>query len=83
MTKIFYNKENMTSNNVEWHPDVPFLIKPKIIGEKFIDGVKYYYNELKEYQADRFDKYWKCVKGEVKSAQHKGETIGQDLYFTL
>ena len=64
------------------HAEVPFLSKPKIIGEKIIDGVKYYYNELKEYQADRFDKYWKCAKGEVKSAKHKGETIGQDFMFT-
>ena len=64
------------------HAEVPFLSKPKIIGERFIDGVKYYYNELKEYQAERFDSFWKCNKGEIKPQQYKGKTIGQDLYFT-
>jgi hypothetical protein len=84
MTKIFYNKDNMTSNNVEWHPDVPFWVKPKIVGEKIIEGVRYYIDEfMKEYDPVLFDKTWKCEKTEIKSAQHKGETIGQDLYFTL
>ena len=81
MTKIIHNR-NLTSNNVEWHPDVPFLTRPKILGEKIIDGVKYYYNELKEYQADLFDKFWKCEGGNIKPQSFKGELIGHDLYFT-
>jgi len=81
MTKTF-TKFGQSINTVDWHPDVPYLAKPKIIGEKFIDGVKYYYNEFKEYQADRFDKFWKCEGGKIKKQSFKGELIGQDLYFT-
>jgi len=82
MTKIFYNKDNMTSNNVEWHPDVPFLTKPKIVGEKIVDGVRYYIGEGKEYIAELFDKMFKCEKSAIKPQSFKGELIGHDLYFT-
>jgi hypothetical protein len=80
MTKIHSSKGKI--NSVDFHAEVPFLTKPKILGEKLIDGVKHYYNEFKEYQADLFDSYWQCQGGKSKPQSFKGELIGQDLYFT-
>ena len=54
-----------TTGSINYHAQVPFLTKPKIIGEEIRDGVRYYLGEGKEYIAERFDLMFKTVKGEV------------------
>ncbi len=64
------------------HAEVPYLKQPKITGEKFIDGVRYYIGEGKEYLAELFDKMFKCEKSKIKPFGFKGEQIGLDAMYS-
>jgi hypothetical protein len=82
MTKI-HSSNGHAINNVDWHPDVPFLKCPITLGEKIVDGTVYYIckdgvDRVKEV----LDRLFKVEKTKIKNSRHKGETIGQDLYFT-
>lgn len=45
------------NKTVDWHPSMPYLVKPKIRGSKIIEGVKYYLGyKGKIFIAEMFDK---------------------------
>ena len=81
MTKTVTNYG--TKSDINYHPEKPFLKCPIILGEKIVDGTVYYIckdgiDRVKEV----VDMLFKVEKTKIKNIRHKGETIGQDLYFT-
>jgi len=59
--------------------EVPFTKAPKIVKEKVVKGIKYYFGENgKQYIADRFDAFFKrACDFKMKGRYHKGYLIGQ------
>lgn len=67
--------------NINFHPEKPLKRKPKIIGEKIIDGVEFYLGEDgKEYVVEQFNSFWGILKGVIKNKFHKGDLIGHRGY---
>ncbi len=66
---------------LNYHAQVPFLKQPKILGEKIVDGVKFYVGEGKEYVADLFDQMFKTVKTNIKGKEYKGVIGNYDSSF--
>lgn len=57
--------------SINFHPNVPYLTRPKIISESIVDGVRMYFGEGTEYVADLFDAMFKTVRGQIKKVKGK------------
>lgn len=78
MTKI---PANGTRTEIEFHPDVPFTKRPKILQTYFLNGVKMYKGENgRTFLAEVFDKYFNQEAKVVMMGKfYKGENSNKKM----
>lgn len=70
--------EHGYKGQLDFHADVPLIKAPKIISEKMLHGVRYYFTDNgKQFLADTYDKMFRCVQKKIKGKYHKGNLIGK------